>query len=163
MKNILVTLIMTGSVFASCAQSKCPVKKAYAFYTVSYPGVQMADENGNPVPPVAKTNRIIYIEWRGAKKPEIETVLYNKEILTATMEAIEGTTVIPGDDTGNNKNYKITAQKNNSLWKMQLQTVAGKQMPSTNCKNIVIRIPGTEKICEFKLVKETQLMTLPRY
>ena len=54
-------------------------KKAYAFYTVSIPGVQMADENGNPVPPKPICGTVYLFEWSGSKNPEIETVLYNNK------------------------------------------------------------------------------------
>lgn len=154
---------MAGSVFASCAQSKCPIKKAYAFYTISYPGVQMADENGNPVPVKPNIDRFIYIEWSGAKKPEIETVLYDNNALSATLTAIEGTEVIPGDDIGNNQDHKITAKKCNILWKLQLQLLTGNEMPAKNCSIIMIKIKGTDHSCEFKLVKETELQTFMRY
>lgn len=155
--------MLIGAALTSCAQTNCHIKKAYAFYTVSMPGVQMADENGNPVPPKPYVERFIYIEWSGSKNPEIETVLYNNNTMAVTLAAVEGTSVTPGDDTGNNKGYKITSKKCNSLWKLQLQPLSGNEMPEQNCNNIIIKIKGADKGCEFKLSKETELATFMRY
>lgn len=163
MKNIFLFVIMSGAVLTSCAQTKCHLKKAYAFYTVSIPGVQMADENGNPVPPKPYMERFIYIEWSGSKNPEIETVLYNSKPMAVTLAAVDGTSVSPGEDTGNNKDYKITSKKCNNLWKLQLQPPSGNEMPAQNCNNIVIKIKGGDIACEFKLAKETELATFLRY
>ena len=163
MKTIVISIFLLVAAFTSIAQTSCYVKKAYAFYTVTIPGVQMADENGNPVPPKATIDRFIYIEWGGAKKPKIETVLYNNKALVATLTAVKGSSVIPGSDLNKNNNFKITAKKCNSLWKIELQPLEGNSMPVEDCKNIIIKTMGTAKTCAFKLLKETQLMTMPRY
>jgi hypothetical protein len=163
MKTIVVSFILVTAVLNSCAQSKCYLKKAYAFYTVSVPGVQMADENGNPVPPKADVGRFIYFEWSGAKNPEIETILFNDKAMVAILVAVEGNAVIPGSELSQNNNFKITSKKCNSLWKIELQPKEGNPMPDPDCKNIIIKIKGKDNACAIKLVKETQLMTMPRY
>lgn len=155
--------MMLGWVFTACAQGTCNVKKAYAFYTVSTPGVQMTDDNGNPIPPKATIQRFIYIEWCGVKQPDIEKVLYNNMALEATMTAVEGNTVIPGENTANNSDFKITAKKCNSLWKIELQPSAGNPMPEQGSKNIIIKSREAGKTCEFKIATEQLLMTMPRY
>jgi hypothetical protein len=163
MKKIVFSIILVAAVLTSCAQTKCNLKKAYAFYTVSVPGMQMTDENGNPIPPKADIGRFIYFEWSGAKVPEIETILYNNKTLVATLVAVEGNSVIPGSELSQNNEFKITSKKCNSLWKIELQPKQSDPMPDTGCKNIIIKIKGTDKACALKLGKETQLMTMPRY
>ena len=163
MKTILMILCMTGAVLTSGAQKKCNIKKGYAFYTISIPGVQMADENGNPVPPVPTIDRYIYFEWSGADKPVIESVMYNKISQTIVISKIDSNWVIPVTDHANNKDYKIKADKCNSLWAIQLHHITDKPAVERGCKDIVIRLKGIDSNCEFKLVKETELTSLPRY
>ena len=149
--------------FIGQAQTNCNIKKAYAFYTVSVPGMQMVDENGNPIPPKADITRFIYIECLGTTKPQIKTVLYNNKDLFATVTAAVEKTVIPGGDLGNNKDFKITATKGYSVWKIELQPHGDNQMPGQDCKNIIIQLKVKGKTCSFKLAKETELTTLQRY
>jgi hypothetical protein len=164
MKTVLLQVLLILSFASAGAQTNCKVKTAYAFYTVSVPGMQMADENGNPIPPKADINRFIYIEWCGTKKPVIESVLYNNKPLSATLIAVEGDSVILGSNFSNNPDFKIMSKKDNKLWKIELQPVEGNSMPGLPCKNIIIKTKGANAAsCEFKVAKETELMTLPRY
>jgi hypothetical protein len=154
---ILLCLLVTASICA--AQTNCNIKNAYAFYTVSVPGAQMSDDNGNPIPPKVDIVRFIYIELGGTAKPQIKTVLYNNKTLSATLTAVKGRTVVPGSELSENNNFKITCKKGNSLWKIELQPQGDNSMPEQGCKNIIIK----NKTCSFKLIKEIQLATLPRY
>ena len=163
MKAIFISMCLTVAVFLCQAQTGCNVKKAFAFYTVSVPGIQMVDENGNAIPPKADIARFIYIESFGKAKPEIKTVLYNNKNLPATVTAVKEKTVIPGGDLGNNKDFKIIANKSNSLWKIELQQEEDNSMPGQDCKNIIIKTKIKGKTCSFKLLKETELMILQRY
>ncbi len=163
MKTIIISLFFLMPALTSGAQTRCNIKKAYAYYTVSVPGAQMTDENGNPIPPKPNVTRFIYIDWIGATKPEIKTVLYNNKILSATLVRVKGGSVIPGSELSPQNKSKITVKKGNSLWKAELQPLSDNPMPETDCKNIIIKTKTAGKICTFKLVQETQLMTMPRY
>lgn len=143
------------------AQSKCNINKAWAFYTSFYPGVQMADEHGNPIPPKPIIERFIYIEWCGSKKPEIKEVVYNNVHFTAVLEKVDGKWVIPGKDLSRENKTRITAAKCKKLWKIALYEKEGEQVPEPGCKSIIIKIM-TPGICTYKLTKETPLHTLPR-
>ncbi len=165
-KTFLFALLLAGTI--CFGQTNCNIKKAYAYYTVSVPGVQMADENGNPVPPKPYIARFIYIECNGSKIPGIKTVLYNKFPLSFSVMRVKEKTVSVGNKPNgyqveNNRVYTITAKRGNTLWKIDLEPVAGKPMVETDCKNIIIKTKDSDKVCKFKLQKETQLMTLPRY
>jgi hypothetical protein len=163
MKNIGMTLLLLVVVLTSFGQTKCNIKKAYAFYSASIPGAQMVDENGNPVPPKVDITRFIYFEWIGTAKPKIETVSYNNKALSATLVPVKGRSVTPGNEFSENNNFVIRAQKNNLLWKIELQPKDGNSMPGQDCKNIIIKTRIKGKICTIKLVTEKQLETLPRY
>jgi len=163
MKNIVIPIFLLASVLTSYSQSNGNIKKGYAFYTISVPGVQMADENGNPIPPKVDIGRFIYIECCGTGKPVIEKVLYDNKILSATLNAVKGSAVIPGSELSKNNEFKITAKKGNSLWKVELQIPGTDPMPEQDCKNIVIKYKVKGKTRILKLVKETHLMTMPRY
>ena len=163
MKSIFISICLMVAAFIGNAQTNCNINKAYAFYTVSVPGAQMADENGNPIDPKVDIGRFIYIECFGTIRPEIKTVLYNNKALSATLTAVKGRTVIPGSELSENNNSKITSKKGNSLWKIELQAEGNNSMPGQDCKNIIIKIKVKGKTCSFTLLKETQLMILPRY
>lgn len=163
MRSLFTILFMAAFVFNLDAQSKCAIKKAYAFYTVSTPGMQMTDENGNPIPPKADIARFIYIEYCGKDRPELESVLYDQIALNATLSPVNGKSVIPGENPKNNVPFKITAKNANRLWRIDLHPVAGKEMPETGCKNIVIKNRVKNKTCSVQLVNETQLASMPRY
>ncbi len=163
MKNILLTIFVSAMILNCNAQTNCSIKKAYAFYSISTPGVQMADDNGNPIPVKSTINRFIYIEWTGAKNPEIETVMYNNKALTANLSAVEGDTAVLGPNFINNPDFKVISKKCNKLWKIDLGNVLGNEAPEQNCNNIIIKTKGSKNACVFKLTKETLLMTMPRY
>lgn len=114
-------------------------------------------------PPKPNIGRLLYIEWYGINKPDIQAVLYNNKSLTATLTKVEGGSIIPGGDIGNNRNLKITTQKHNSLWKIDLQPTGDNQMPAPGCKNIPIKTKKTANACQTKLIKEVELATLPSY
>lgn len=152
-------LCIMGSLVS--AQSKCNINKGWAFYTVSFPGVQMADENGNPIAPKPIIERFLYIEWCGSKKPEIKEVLYNNMSFSAVLEKVEGRSVIAGKDLDLRNTTRITAAKCKKLWKLILVPKEEDHTPQPGSKQIVIKTksPGA---CVFKLTKETLLKTLPR-
>lgn len=163
MKKIAVSIFFLSFVLLACAQTKCHVKSAYAFYTVSTPGMAMADENGNIINPIPVIDRFIYVEWAGAKAPVIETVSYDEKVYRASVTSIDTNYVIPGDGSMNNEQYRIKAKKCNSLWRIQILPSVDSKTDKQDCKNIVVHFAGTGKNCELRFRKETQLMTLPRY
>lgn len=163
MKKIFISIIFLSFFAAACAQTNCSVKKSYAFYTVTTAGVAMADENGNTINPVPVISRFIYVEWTGAKAPEVETVLYDKKTYQASVTAVDGNSVIPGNGHANNEPHRVKGNKCNSLWKIEIHPAADNKSDRQNATNIVIRLKGNGKTCEIKLTKETELMTLPRY
>lgn len=158
----ILTLFLVIAVLPSFGQT-CNIKKAYAFYSVSIPGAQMVDENGNPIPPKANITRFIYFEWVGGSTPKIEVVSYNNRSLSATLVPVKGRSVIPGSEFSESNNFRITAKKGNTLWKIELQPGDGKSMPDPDCKNIIIKTRLKGKICSIKLTKEMQLEAMPRY
>jgi hypothetical protein len=162
MKTLFVyCLLLTGASY-SCAQKPCPVMKAYAYYNVSMPGMQMVDENGNPIPVLPMFTRFIYVEYIGSKMPEIKAVLYNNEALSFTITGIKEKTITIGDKNLN-PNNTITAKKGSSFFKIDLYPQDGKTMADTDYKNIIIKYKAAGKICSFYLNREKEFNTPPRY
>jgi len=162
MKVLFLHIFLLMSFSASFAQSHCTVKKAYAYYNVSMPGVQMADENGNPIPPKPNITRFIYVEYSGSKMPDIKSVLYNNIALDYTVVGVKAKTVSIGDKKLN-PGKAITAKKGNSFLQINLQPFEGKTMPDTDCKNIIINSKAAGKLCKFYVTRETAFATPPRY
>lgn len=163
MKKALLSTLLLTFFLVSNAQAKCNIKKAYAFYTVNMPGVQMVDENGNPVTPVPQIERFIYIESKGLKAPEIETVYYGTGRFSMAITKIEGSRISVGEKFGNIQPITIRAAKNYSLWKIDVSPVEDKISVATDCKNILLKIRSAGKICIYKIFKESQVSGLPRY
>ena len=162
MKRVLLSIILIAVISGAFAQSYCTVKKAYAFYNVSMPGVQMVDENGNPIPPKPNITRFIYAEYSGAKMPDIKAVQYNAAALSFSVVSIKERTVSIGDKNLN-PNNTITAKKGNKFLKINLYTEDGKAMPDSDCKNIIIKYKAAGKLCKFYLTGEKEFNTPPRY
>jgi len=155
----LLFLIVTVNCFA---QSKCNIKKAYAFYNVSMPGTQMADENGILVTPKPNITRFIYVEYGGTIIPDIKTVHFNDTELSFSIVKVAAMTVSIGDEKLI-LNNSITAKKGNRLLKIDLQPLAGKTMPDGDCKTIVIKSKQGCKLCKFYVSGEKQFSSLPSY
>ena len=162
MKHLFVIILLLISAFVSFSQSACAVKKAYAYYTVSLAGAQMADENGNPIPVMPMINRFIYVEFSGSKMPEIKAVLFNNETLPFTLTAVKQQTVSIGNKKLN-PNNTIIAKKGNTLLKINLQANAEKPMPEPGSKNITLKYKSAGKVCKFYIPIEKEIATLPSY
>lgn len=157
-------LFMGFMAVAGCAlsQTNCSIKHAYAFYTVSIPGAQIADEQGNPVPPKPNISRLIYVEYSGTKAPEISGVSYNNAALNYTVVKLKDKTVSVGDEVLNPPK-RITAKKGNSFLLLRLQPQDGKTMPEVDCTNIIIKSKLARKCCNFYVGKEKEFAGLPAY
>lgn len=151
MKKAFLIVLFSAEILTACAQTKCKIKKAYVFYTVSIPGVQMVDDNGNPVPPLAQIERFIYIESKGSKAPEIETVYYDTSRFTMTVTKIEGSSITVGEKFGNIQSITIRAAKNFSLWKIELYQTEDKIPVARGCKNILLKTKSAGKGCIYKI------------
>ena len=162
MKTLIISLLFLTASPYCFAQNSGTIKKAYAYYSVSLPGIQMIDENGNPVNPKPNITRFIYVEYRGTKIPDIKEVLYNAEQLSFSIVNVKEKTVSIGDKTLN-PNNSITAKKGNSLLKIELHPSEGKTMPDTACKEIVIKSKLGSKLYKFYVTGEKEIATLPMY
>jgi hypothetical protein len=162
MKTLLISFLFLTASSYCFAQSACNIKKAYAFYHVSMPGMQMADENGNPIPPKPNITRFIYVEYSGSKIPVINTVLYNNTQLSFSVVSVKAKTVSVGDKKLN-PNNSITAKKGNSFLKIDLQPAEGKTMPEADCKSIVIKSKVGNKLCKFYVLNEKEFVSPPSY
>lgn len=162
MKILFLHIFLLTGFSVSFAQGNCNIKKAYAWYNVSMPGIQMMDENGNPVRPQANITRFIYVEYSGTKIPDIKSVLYNGVSLDFSVVRIKEKSVFVGDKELNPGNT-ITAKKGNTFLKINLQPFEGKTMPEAACKNIIIKSKLSGKLCKFYVGREKEFASLPSY
>jgi hypothetical protein len=162
MKILFLHILLLTGFSVSFAQVSCNIKKAYAFYSVSMPGAQMADENGNPITPKANITRFVYVEYSGTKMPDIKSVLYNGISLDFSVLRVKEKSVHIGDKKLNPGNT-ITAKRGNSFVQVTLQPFEGNAMPDADCKNIIIKSKLAGKLCKFYLTGEKAFATLPRY
>lgn len=162
MKSFLIISLLLTAVSVSFAQNCGLIKKAYAYYNVSMPGIQMSDENGNPISPKPNITRFIYVEYSGTKMPDIKAVLYNAAELSFSVASIKEKTIFIGDKKLN-PNNSISVKKGNKLLKIDLQPKEGKTMPDADCKNIVIKSKLGGKLYKFYVTGETEFLSHPNY
>lgn len=165
MQKILLSILLNLSMACSIAQKSCSIKKAYAFYTVSVPGMIRKDDNGNDVRPTPSVERIIYLECSGTKAPVFEAILYNNIILKATVTKTETATatITVGRKPNAEKDYILTAGKGNTIWKVLLQPTDERTRVAEGCKNIIIKSRTGSKVCRYNINKETELVGIPNY
>ncbi|MBS1512000.1 MAG: hypothetical protein JST86_14220 [Bacteroidetes bacterium] len=100
----------------SHAQNK--IQKARAFYTITLPGTQMVDDNGNKVNPPPGITRFILIECKYSSKPKIDSVWINNTAYPAALadEEEKGTNV--GINAATGKTVFFSPRKGNHAWKV---------------------------------------------
>ena len=162
MKALIISILFLTASPYCFAQSAGTIKRAYAYYNVSMPGIQMVDENGNPVTPKPNVTRFIYVEYKGTKMPDIKYVLYNGSPLSFSLVNVKEKTVSIGD-RALNPNNSITARKGYSFLKIDIHPEEGKAVPKTACKNIVVKSKLGGKIYRFYVTTEKEFSTPPGY
>ncbi len=163
MLKILLGILLSGSMTGSFAQKNCSIKKAFAFYTVSVPGMIRKDDNGNEVRPTPSVERTIYMECSGTKAPVLEAILYDNIILKTTVTKAETAMITVGRKPNAEKDYTLTAAKGNTIWKVLLQPADEKTAVAEDCKNIIIKSRSGSKACRYNINKEAELVGLPNY
>jgi hypothetical protein len=158
----LVTLFTLVILFCSCDAQIYPIQKAQAFYTVSFPGMAMKDENGNTINPEPIIDRFIYIECRFNGKPKIDSVFYNGILFTAAVADKAETAVTVGIKSENGKPVKFIPKKGNKVWKVYLTVAAGNTLPHEAVKKIIIKGRLDKIKLTTAIYLETQLTTPDR-
>lgn len=110
------------SVFSLCthAQKWHPVLKGYAFYRLRVPGLNKMDEYGNSLAKI-DTTYFLYLITKGKVEPKIEKVVFNQFIYQASEFKIEDKDIKIGTLKASNKTIKIKAERDQSIWKIELQ------------------------------------------
>ena len=162
MKQLSIFIFLLTS-FTASAQSSCPIKRAYAFYTVNMPGMIRVDDEGNQVRPDPMIERVIYIECYTPGLVVPDSALYGNVYVKFKIERIKGQHVNVGKKTTDGKYFTFTARKGYYLWKLQMETMGEKSGAALNCRNIVLKARAAGKTCTFKLNLETELEGIPRY
>ena len=158
----LVTLFTLVILFCSCNAQIYRIQKAQAFYTVSFPGMAMKDENGNTINPQPIIDRVIYIECRFNGKPTIDSAFYNGILFTAAVTDKAETAVTVGIKSENGKSAKFIPKKGNKVWKIYLKQASGNTLPHEAVKKIIIKGKLDKTKFTFAIYSETQLSTPDR-
>ena len=122
----------------SCAQVY-RIQKVQAFFTVSIPGMPMADVNGNTIDPQPIVERFIYVECRFNGKPKIDSVFYNGIFFVATVANKEELQQKIGVKKDTEMPVLLTKKKGNHLWRIDLVQVSGSTLQHNLVKKITIK------------------------
>jgi len=162
MKKIVGLLILTV-VYTCCNAQLYRVEKAQAFFTVSIPGTQRVDDNGNRINPEPITARFIYLECKYSGKPKIDSVWYNGLLFTASVADSEEKTATIGIKKDNGKPVMLKAKKGNHVWRIDLVQPDGKTLQHKSVKKILIKGKLDKTKFSYTIVSETELSTPDMY
>ncbi|MGC4103495.1 hypothetical protein [Ferruginibacter sp.] len=138
------------------------IVRAYAFFSVSVPGMQRVDDRGNPVNPDPIIDRVIYIECRFNGRPKIDSVLYNGVLYAATVADKEENVLSIGTRQDNGKAIVLPRSKGNHIWRIDVSQLEGKPLLHEQLKKIVLKGKLNSNKFAFTLISETQLSTPDR-
>ena len=164
MKKNLSILMLAGFFFMSgFAQTAPKIQRAYAYYSMSMPGMIMQDDKGNPIDPVITIDRSMYVECQGTKMPEIRTITYDNILYKATITRVIERIIHLGKKAETGTEIVLTAKKGNSFWKLDLQLAKDTDKAPRESKHIVIQGRNNKRPYTFYLYNETRLMVPDRY
>ena len=160
----MTMLMLTGIFFINgFAQNAPKIQRAYAFYSITIPGMAMQDDKGNTIDPIATIDRSIFVESPGTKMPDIRSVSYNKILYKAVIKKLDENAVQVGTNAETEKEIVLSAKKGNSLWKLELQLMKDTDKAPKDVKHIIIQGRYNKRPYSFNLYNETKLASLPRY
>jgi hypothetical protein len=167
MKKSLIALLLTSFLIVNgSAQNYLILKRGYAFYTVSIPGMAMADEKGNVINPKPTIDRFLYIETIGIKPPDITNVSYDKANYAPVFTNVgSGIVHVGKSETGGNE-ITLIAREGYTIWKVDLHLFDEKAVIPAKVKNILVAYKEgsrERRYSIYRISKETQLMTPDRY
>ena len=164
MKKVVIILVLASCFIAtSFAQNAPKIQRAYAFYTMSTPGMAMTDEKGNTINPTPIVDHFIYVETPGIIKPDITNVSYNLSKYKVTVGRAETALVNVGKSSEMGKEITLRTHKGYSLWKIDLQLISPENDKKSDGVHISINGISNKRPYTFRIYRETQLITPDRY
>ena len=164
MKKSVIILMLAGFFFVSgFAQTAPKIQRAYAYYSMSIPGMAMQDDNGNTIDPVITIDRIIYVESPGTKMPDIRSVSYNKVEYKVVVSRVNERIVHVGKRAENGKEIMLSARRGSIFWKLDLQLMKETDKAPREVKYIDIWGRADRRVYNFHLYNETKLLVPDRY
>jgi len=163
MKKGVIILLASFFVLGGFAQNAPKVQRAYAFYSISIPGMAMQDDKGNTIDPIVTYERTMYVESQGTQMPDIRSVSYNKVLYKATTTRVTENTVHVGTKAETGKQILLSPKKGNSFWKLDLQLMRETDKAPKEVRHIIIQGRYNNRPYVFYLYNETRLMVPERY
>jgi hypothetical protein len=162
MKKIFGLVILTALYTCTNAQLS-RIQKAQAFFTVSIPGIPLADEQGNRINPEPIVERFIYLECKTKGRPAIDSVWYNGILFNATVADKEEKQSNIGIKKSNGKPVLLNTKKGNHSWRIDLSQAGGKTLQHESVKKILIKGKLDKTKFSYTITNETELSTPDRY
>ncbi len=159
MKNLYLFLICSFFIQITNAQKikTCNIIFSKAYATTIFPGIVMADENGNEVPKKINYSRRMYVATSCNTAPIVTTVLYNKVKAKINVKPIVSKSIELGFDK-DGKKIEIKSGKSNFLWEIEID-LGENNIDTNNVKSIILN--GTLNKKAFKLnLKEINIVPL---
>ncbi len=163
MKKLIPIITISCFLFLSaCAQNNTNIKSIAAYFTISIPGMQRVDENGNKINPQAIVTRFLYVETKGKSKPFFDTISYNGSLFSYSIILDSNTLKVGVNKEGVPINMK--AIKGNAIWKVDLQPLNDRQKNiPVNANNIILKGKTDKIVFKINLKNEIELSTPDMY
>jgi hypothetical protein len=162
-KSLLFQVLFYFLMINSFGQNKTSIKSVAAYFTVSIPGMQRVDENGNKINPQPFFTRFLYVETKGKAKPFFDTISYNGSLYNSSV-AIDSSTVKVGVNVKDGTPIMMKALKGNAIWRIDLQPLNDKQKAVAANANVIIIKGRVDKIAfKINLKSEIELSTPDMY
>ena len=161
MKKLIGLLSLSIAITSCNAQYR--IQKAQAFFTVSIPGMQRVDENGNKINPPPTIERFIYIVCSFNNKPKVDTVFYNRMLFSASLADNEDKVFIIGINKNSGKPVKLIPKKGGHLWKIYLRQTTAESLSHEAVNKIIIKGSLGKTKFSYMLTSETELTTPDSY
>lgn len=163
MKKFVYTVILAVCFYTvpSCAQTKIPVVKADAFYTIPVPGTIAVDENGQPrnnkrdtVFSIFAETKETNINWEKAWTNGHSYSLTSVNKTNSKIEIGEGAT----------KKITLTPQSGNTIWQLELSNDQKNEKPPQRLSAMEILLKGQWKNKSFFYkIKSAKELPSPMY
>ncbi len=161
MKRLLGIFLLIGLNHNGFAQNK--VQKVQAFFTVSVPGMQRADRNGNKINPDPVYSRFIMLECRFDGRPGIDSVYYNGIAYKAKVADKEETEAKVGIRKADGKPVMMAAKKGNHVWRIEVVLIGAKPLTHESVKKIQVKGKLDKIKFTSTIATETELTTPDMY
>lgn len=165
--KLLVLLILIGFFTSVSGQSKCPVKKIYAYKQASLPGIQPPTVENGGKERTETFNYWIYLTLPSTKNIEVNHIWISGNKFSVKVESVETTPVIKTNSMSGagNESTKLVPETKHKVILLYPTGLLSNEKEGLS-KKIITKIESNELVIEFtrkgkkRLARKSQIRVL---